>query len=601
MGRRRIAAVAALVSLAVGSAAPAHAQATSGPGKGTATSSVTGAKVTLATVAVELATMSSRATLDKEKRNEALNLVEGALTAAGVKIGGIATSLPLESLRVSRDEANTGEDARRENLAVSFAVPGDVSASAAGASATTSSLLTDVEGAPSTNLPNGLIAEGSARPLNLVATFGGSGAEFSGGSTVESIGAVGGLAKVQRLTVSDEETQAQPDLSRGAIRELGVDSMTVLDMNSLLGLLGLDKGEISVTTLAKMADELKVAVTGTLGSKPVSDYGSWLSAAQTLSSAEAQLEAQVGGACAALPGDLVGLLGQTGVACSGTVQQALDTVNGLLSDLLGLVEPAVFDGPLVSANGLTASVNAVAGVTPDGVAETSAGAVGTIRELRVGGVGCGSVSADLTTRTLSSLQVDWNKVRDVCNALLDDVLGALGDAYRSLVDVVPAPVKVQTTRVEGDYAVANASLTLLQVKVTLPAVLPAPLDLATTTTTTSTTSPLPLPTTTTIALPPLPPLPISSVRPASDQPLATTATIDVGVLSAHAEHTRPGVDITSGGQNRTWNSRTGFGGPLPETGAGSGTWPLAVFAVLMTAAFAANRLARSRVRSYQGH
>lgn len=610
MGPRGIASLVAMVAVAAGVAAPAQAQAAAG--KGTAESAVTGARLALSAAgdehSVALVLMESSATLDKERRSLPRNHATGTLTAARVDLGPAGVvSVPPDPIQVSRDEATTGSDRRGENLAVSFNVPGDVSASEVGATdPSVANLLTDIEGVRSLDVANGLVAKGSARPLNLEALFGVAGAGVTGGSTVDAVEAIGGLVKLDNLSLTDQEASASPDIVRSAVRELSVDAITVLDVNGLLGLLGLDMGEIPLGTLAKMADELGLPVSGTLGSTPVSDFGSWAGASQALIDTRNELATQTGTACNALPGTLTGLLGSVGVSCSGTVQQALDTVDSLLTDLLDIVQGAVYGAPFVSVEDLTASVQAVAAVTPEGVAETSAAAVGSIGSVKIGGNACGALAADLTTSTLAGLQAAWNELRARCNALIDTVLGALGDAFRGLVDAVPVPVAVQTTKVDGEYAVAEARLSLLQVKVSLPGSLPDPLDLGavgggggTTTTTlppvTTTLPTLPVPTTVT-----LPTLPIAFVRDAAVRPqvstLATTATVEVGVLSASAEHTRPGVTITSGGENRTWNARTGFGGPLPRTGAGSGTWPLALFAVLAATAVGLNRLAGGRVR-----
>lgn len=609
MGRTgRVAACAATAAVLLAPASVARAQ--DSPGRGTGTSSVTGASIALRgaeDISVGLVTMASRATLDRARQG--VRLAEGALTAATADLGPAgAHAFPDPPARVSRDDQNPGADRAGQNLALGFTVPGDLPADQLGAAnPDVARLVTDLEGVASATVPNGLVAKGSARPLNLEALYNAAGASFSGGSTVDSAEALGGLVAVRGLSVTDQKANAQADVSQGSVRELSVDSVVVLDTNSLLGLLGLDRGEVPLATLAALADALGVPVASEFAGN-----GSWAGARQTLADARVAVEAQLGVACGALPASVTAALGSAGVSCTGTPADALSQVDALLSALLDAVEDGVRSTAFLTVEGVAGSVQAAANVTPDGVAETSAAATGTIASVKVGGAGCGSVSSDLTTTALSTLEKSWAAVRNACNAAVDAALGALGDAYRGVVDVVPVPVGVQTTRVDGDYAVAEARLSLLRAKVTLPGELPDPQDLAAATPPTpTTTTTLPGVTTTTITLPgvttstlTLPTLPIAHVRDAAVRPaavLGTSLTVDVGVLEARAEHTRPGVTITGGGENRTWDARTGFGTPgsLPRTGAGAGAWPILGFSALSAAAVALNRLSRSALRRDQ--
>jgi len=620
-------AIALITTSTAVAAAPARGRASAGRGTGTSLMRAANVSIDAAEdVVVDLVDFRSTATLDKQRQKSPTNYVEGTLKAATVDLGPAGAEYfprDLGTMRVFRDEAGTGADRKGGNLSVQFSVPGDLTPGEIGATnADVAALLTDVEATPSSAVPNGLVANGAVRPINLEAVYNVAGASFAGGSTVDSVEALGGLVRVSGLTVFDQESSATSDVARGAIRELAVDSVRVVGLNELLGLLGLDRGEIPLATLAAMADGLGLPVSGTLGAVATTNLGStWATATSVLTTSKTDLEAQLGGVCAALPGDLTGRLATAGVACSGTVQQALDAINALIGQLLAIVEAAVFDAALISIDGLTASVQATAAVTENGIAETSAAATGTIDALKVGGVDVGGVRADLTTSGLATLESQWNDVGSKANAKIDAVLGALGDPYRGLVSVIPVPVAVQTTRIDktethGDYAVADASLSLLQVKVTLPVTLPAPQDLATVVTTTPTTTtpttlvpltvpavPMTLPSgSTTVAIPTLP---VSFVRAAPTAQvirgqvatLGSSATIDVGVIAVHAEHTRPGVAITGGAENRTWNSRTGFGEPgsLPKTG-GSTAWPLVVFGVLVGVAFVVNRWARASLR-----
>lgn len=608
-------ALVAATAAVVGMAPPVHGR--SAPGIGTATSNVRAAGIVVDSVedlSVQLVDLAATATIDKARQNSASNHAEGVLKAAVVDLGPAAANFfpnELGTLRVFRDEDNPGADRRGQNVPVPLQIPGDLAAADVGADNTAvAGLITDINATRESAVPDGLVAAGAIRPLDLEALFTAAGASFTGGSTVDSLEALGGLVKVNGLGVSEQTASATSDLVRGSVDELRADSIKVLGMAELLGLLGVDPGDIPLATLALMADSLGLPVSGTVGSVPAADLGStWAAGTAALTTAQTDLEARVGGVCTALPGELGGVLGQAGVSCSGTVQQALDALNDVLSQLTQLVDAVVFDASLVSASGVVAGVDAVANVTEDGVAQTSAVASGTIDHLRVGGVDVGAITASRTGSPTAAVQRQWDTVGTAANAQLDEVLGNLGDPYRGLVTVVPVPVSVQNTKIDGDYAVADAALSLLQVRIALPSQLPDPQDLISllpASPVSPPTSPTSLPVSPTVPTVPtvtVPTLPISSVRPAvgatAVRPQVATlgsATIDIGVLSAHAEHTRPGVGITSGGENLTWNSLTGFGNPgsLPKTG-GEGTAQLMVFAVLVATAFGLNRLASAQL------
>lgn len=602
MGPRRTAAAAALAMVLMVPGAPAHAAT---PGRGTGTSSVSVASVTVGSlVDVDLVTLDSTATLDRERQKLARNAARGTLTAASVDLGGKRTSVPAQPVEVVRDEVDTGTR-RQSPLETQFSVPGDLPADQIGAnSADVARLVTGAQGAVSTAVGSGMVAQGKVRPVDLLAVFEATGARASGGSTIDSAEALGGLVTLTNLGVAEQAAWAEPEIAGATSRELKVDAVRVLDTGAVLRLLGVDPGAIPLATLAAMADRLGVPLSGALGSTPLSNYDSWADARQTLSDTKVQLEQSLGLPCGALPGAVTGLLGQVGVSCSGTTQAVLDTVNGLLSDLLGLLTPAVEGAALLSIEDVAATVQAVTSVSEDGVALTSAQAGGSAGKVKVGGVNVGAISADLTTGSLKTLAGEWNALQSKVHAALDGVLGTLGVDYTGLVSVQVVPTLVQNTGVEGEYATAEARMALLRAQVTLPATLPDPQDLATgaagsTPVTTPTTLPATLPTpTTTVTLPvttstvTLPTLPIAHVRDAGTAHgaaslTAGSLTVDVGVLSATAEFTRPGVAITGGGENRTWDpARATFGPPgsLPRTGAASGGWPVLIFAVLWATA-----------------
>lgn len=625
MGPRKHIVMSVVVALAtaVSATGPARAAQTTDagatPGRGTAASSVRAVTVAVdgaaegADVLVHLLDLQSTATLDRARQGSPTNHAEGTLKAATVDLGSAAPAFvprELGTLRVFRDEVGPGADRGGDDLAVGFAVPGDLSATAAGAAdPEVARLLTDLDGVRSAVVPDGLVAKGSVRPVDLEAVYGDAGATFTGGSVVDTAELVGGVAALTGATVTDQQASATPDLARSSVREFGVESVRVLAMDELLGLLGIDPGAIPVATLAALADSLGVPVSGALGSVSAASIGStWSAINQALAGAQAAAAGQATEGCALLPGETTALLASVGVACSGTVQQALDAVTALVSELVAVVEPAVFDAALVSADGVSATVQAVAHVSEDGTAETSAAASGFVEDVRVAGVSVGPLAADLTTTGRSALERQWDALAAAAKAKVDAVLALLGEAYAGLVTVVVVPSGTQRTEVDGDYGVADAGISLLRVRVTPPASLPAPQDIAAAVPSLPPVAPdvteptLPGVPTTLPALPVLPTLPIAHVRAQAAAPTVSplgSLTIDVGVLSAHAEHTRPGVDITGGGDNRRWDSRSGFGpaGGLPRTGSDLG-W--LAFAALFTGLLAWHVSSRLNVRAHRG-
>lgn len=620
MGPTKLVATSALAALVVLTAlSPAHADVF---GKGTATSTLTAASVTVGSlVDADLVSLDAFSTLDKQRHaGVGENVARNTLTAAGVKLG-THDRVPVGHLTVSRSEGSPGED-RGPLDALSIAVPGALPALDVGATnADVARVVTDIQGTASSAVPDGSVLNGTVRPLDLKAAFDGNSAQALGGSTVDTVSALGGLVSANGLNVAEQAADATRGLSRGATRELTVDSVRVLDMGGVLHLLGVEPGSIPLATLTAMADELGVPLSGTLGSTPLSSYDLWADVNQTLTDTKDELTSAIdaGALCSTLGSTVGGLLGEVGVDCTGTLQQALDTVNQLIDDLLGIVTAVVEGATLLSVEGIAATVQTAASVTAEGIALTSAQAAGSAGRVKVGGTDLGAIAANLATSPLGTLQSRWNALGLKAQDAIDSVLTKLGDAYAGLVSVQIVPTIVQKTGVDGNYAVAEAALSLLKAQVTVPGELPDPQDLATlpaptatTTTAPTTTTTLPLGvTTTTITLPPttitLPSLNIAHVRDAGAvrgavAGLAPSATVEVGVLSARSEFTLPGVEITGGGDNRTWNARTGFGTPgsLPRTGSSSGATSVLVFAALSATAYGLHRLGRSPARRIVG-
>lgn len=594
MGFRKIAAAAAIIAVMGTVAAPAGAAEGA---RGTGDASITGLSVDVGDLAsIDLVELSSLATRDADRAGVTQDLAEGTLSLAGVALSDFAEqSIPPEPITVRRSADNPGSD-EESRAAQTLRVPGDVSApSVAADRGSVIDLVNSLAGSSAPAIADGGVLAGSLEPLDLQAVFDDVQAAFSGGSRVADASALGGLVSLDGFGVTEQESWSEVDQAGAAIRGASLDELTVLDLEAFLHLLGLSLDDLSLAHLTALAGELGLDPTGTLGDLDLSTFDTWEAVRAQLDETRSDLQELIdlGDTCDALTDPLGDLLGDVGVVCD-EVEGALDDVNDLLDDLLDAVEGVLSGAALLTIEDVAGEVRAVAEVDETATALTSAIARGSVGDIKVGDVSIGSIDVDLTQDPLSTLQSEWNELGVDATEALDDVVGTLGSAFEGLVEVQAVPVAVQNTGIDGQYATAEARLSLLKVVVTLPGSLPDPTDLVEglddggTTTTSSTT--------TTTLLPDLGL--ISSVRPVGEAlgqsvPLGQSVTVEVGVLSASAEHTRE-VEITSGGENRTFDSRTGFGdGPTPRTGGETGL-VLLIAASLVTAGWFGRRaLARA--------
>jgi hypothetical protein len=606
------------VALLATASAPAHADT---PGRGTASVSLHGVSVSLGDVSVDLIEASSRATRDSARHSLERDHARGELRIARAGLAGHQVFVPASPFTVHADGRDAGPS-RSSYGSLAFDIPDGGAATPADADGVVQ-IVNALAGASAPTLAKGLVASGASRPVDLEASFGATGARVQGASEVDRVDALAGLVGVRSASLAEQSAWSDGETTGATARALSVESITVLDTGALLRLLGVDLDGLSLATLAALADGLGLPVEGTLDGTPLSGFGSWSDVSTSLNQAADTLDAAVDSAapCGLLPSATTSVLSTLGLTCSGTVtavQGVLTDVTDRLRDATGVVSALVDGAPLLSVSDLGVSVHAVAAVSEKGEALTSAQASGSVGQVTVGRHQLGGLS-------LESGEAAWDLLRDATNGRLDSVLEVLGPAYAGLVTLDAVPRFVQTTGVNGNYAQARAEASLFSVTVTLPSTLPDPADLTaaippapaltpTTVTvppTTVPTLPLPLPLpTTTITLPPLT-LPIAFVRPAPSAPqvagevvpVAASLTVDVGVLSAEAEHTRPGIDITGGGENRTWSpargerdrgGESGFGPPgsLPRTGLDSGAWPIAFAAVLVACSALLSRVAR---------
>lgn len=581
MGFRKTASILALVvSTAVVGAFAAPAGAAEGP-RGTGTATIGGASIGVGDLAsVDLIDLSSTATRDAERAGVANDVARGSLSLAGVALTDLAeTSVPPEPLAVERSSENPGKDEEASG-AQTVNVPGDVSAASVGADrGSVIDFVNGLAGIDASAIADGDVLTGTVEPIDLLALFNDSEASFNGGTRIADASALGGLVALDGFGVAEQESWSRVDQAGAAIRGASLDSVTVLDLEAFLGLLGLSLEDIPLSTLVALVDQLGEELTGTVGDLDLAEFDSWDGLFDELDGTSDDLQETVdaGGTCETLTEPIGDLLDDT-VTCDD-IEGALDEVNGLLDDLRDAVEGVLAGAALLSVEDLKGEVQAAAAVDSEGIATTSASATGSVGAVKVGGVTVGSIEADFSQAPLSSLQAQWDSLQSDVHGALDGVLGLLGDEYAGLVTVQAVPSLVRNTGIDGQYATAEAQLSLLRVVVELPGALPDPVDLAaeetaddgSSTDTTSTT------TTTTTLLDTGDLLEISNVRPAPV--LAQQVTIDVGTLSASAEHTRD-IEITGGGENLA----------LPRTGGTANTFVLLFAGVIISAGWYGRRL-----------
>ncbi len=606
MGFRKVAATAAFVALIATISAPAGAAEGA---RGTGDASITGLSIDVGDLAsVDLVELSSLATRDADRAGEVQDLARGSLSLGSVALSDFPeVSIPPDPITVQRSSENHGRDSRSHG-AVSINVPGTIDfpddadtadsvIDAADVAADRGSVIDLVNGLAGSSAPTiaaGDVLAGSVAPLDILAVFDDVRAAFTGASRVAEASALGGLVSLDGFGIAEQGSWSELDEAGAAIRGASLDRLTVLDLEAFLHLLGLSFDDLSLATLTALADGLGLDLTGTVGDLDLDAFDTWDALRDELTDTRDKLQTLIdtGDTCDQLTDPISDLLGDAGVLCE-ELEEALADVNGLIDDLVDAVEGVLSGAALLTVEDVVGEVQAVAAVDETGTALTSATATGRVGAVKVGDVLIGSVDVDLTQDPLSTLQARWNELGVDATDALNGVIGTLGSAFEGLIEVQAVPVAVQNTGIDGQYATAEARLSLLKVVVTLPDSLPDPtdpvdgLDEGGTTTTTSTTSS----TTTTTLLPDLGL--ISNVRPAGEAlgqsvPLGQSVTVEVGVLSASASHTRD-VEITGGGDNRTFDSRTGFSdGAIPRTGGETGL-VLLLAAVLTSAGWLGRR------------
>jgi hypothetical protein len=384
------------------------------------------------------------------------------------------TSGVVPALNIAVPPVSTSSSGAEDKQSVEPALP-DVPAFAGSLGATLSSIV-DTAGARS----------GLDAALSDLSVAGGLLAVPSAAAVLGSNAATTASTGTQSITIPSIEV-----LNLGAVLEaLGL-PLADLPIDTLLDLLGglgivlpeIDDPADAVAALDAAIDSIE-GVTGPLTDTICNEVDGLLGTVGGLTgtvdlgeAAEDVVDDVVDGATGGLP-DVPGvpdLLSTKAlpVSCSsvtGTVEDLLDDLQGVLGDLLGGILGTLADTSLLSVDNISVGVLADAKST---VESSVAQVTGTIGAVRVGTLEVPGVSGlDLTAAT------------DVISGAADTVTAAVGDVLAlvnaQLADLVDVDVLEITEQVvqDGDYTGALAAVTALRATITPPGLLTGALDVA---------------------------------------------------------------------------------------------------------------------------
>ncbi len=406
----------------------------------------------------------------------------------------------------------------------------------------------------SEELDQGIIAEGAVRPAHLVTTVAADMASVEARSEIADLSVLGGVSRFGGVGPGDHRSWAGTDDAGATAQALKIASATILETGAVLSFFGIDTADIPDADLAAMAEALGVI--------PAID-------------------------------EAVDRLGVPAPVTAGDLTELLDDHAGAVR---ALVVDEVIEAPLLAVADVRGSVAAVASIEPDGDVRTSSRSTGSVGTLSVGTTDVGDFDAEGSAD-------GWNTVEAQVRTFLNTVLGSLGSEYEDTVMVRVMPRLVESTDLDGNTAVAQSSISLLEVVIDPPSSPPE-------------------------AEPPSQPEPddllddpIDVGDPDVGTPLVSVnggaaggggATVlgapdddvvrlTVGDMEARAEHVRPGVEPrcvptcdSATSLNRPWTPEEGFSAPdpglnrpdgeLPNTGGSSaGILAFAVTALALAA------------------
>ncbi|HEY9555999.1 MAG TPA: hypothetical protein VIR58_04650, partial [Acidimicrobiales bacterium] len=367
-------------------------------------------------------------------------------------------------------------------------------------------------------LPVPGLLSGTLDPIALRSLVDADGALSSATGAVRDLSVLGGLLSTGVASLDLGSSALVTDA--GAIRGLELDRLEVLDLSALLDALGISLADLPLDIVVGLVDQLGLPLPAGLSpdallasiddlladTGPVRTQVSGLqaqidalqselaglpaqisAATATVTSLTSQLDAAVaslGGALCALVPDLCALIsslqGQLATATSlvatlearlaaipalidGLIAQVnglLDGIQGLVDQLLGLVDPLLdgLDGAsLLVVEDLAVGLVATADDTLDAsVAEV----VGSVGDVRVGGISLGGLDATGALGQVGALA-------DQLTGALGAILGTIDPSLASLVDVELLEQTTSVTEADG-VTQAVAGITGLAATITPP-------------------------------------------------------------------------------------------------------------------------------------
>jgi hypothetical protein len=574
-------------------------------GRGTAAASITLLDVSLGSLQnIKVLTDEGQGTLDPVRLGGGVPRAFGSLSA--VTASGVLNlpSLPGLTARAEAPGTTTGS-----LDPISFNLPADVT-DLAGQSG--------LPALPTGALGAGVLASGVVDPIKVEAFMDSAGARSAVGTEVPNIDVLQGLISVKNVKVGSMSANATSSESVGDTGVVTIGDISVLDLSSFLGSLGLGLGDLSVGTLTSLVDNLGIAgvnsgelglgdLSGTNLSSVLSTVTDLTGLLSTVSSAsDCGGLATATGLLSTLPLDSIlgdgGLLGNVtsldsllgvgdilgGCTTASFDQQkadALGQITGPLGTFQGLFDSlfsALESAPLIQLSGVEFSALAKAADTLAGSSATTTGSFGT---LKVGGLSVGVLDLNATVAQVASLV-------DGLESKLNDVLGPLG--LGNLIDI-GIMERTNSVKAEGAYNVADAGLNVLRVSINPPAALSS-------------------------VLAPLTNLPVSNVLGSVisnlpvDTGLATNAlagafgltsllsqplTIKVGAIRAQSDYTTAAAGTVANPAGPD-PAAPGVTGQLPRTGNNNGAWMAALAAIALAGAFGITRQLRKPPVSDEG-
>ncbi|MGH9036327.1 MAG: LPXTG cell wall anchor domain-containing protein [Acidimicrobiia bacterium] len=598
MNRIRIGLVGLVVLTLTGVTAGGANAAT---GRGTAAASITLLDVQLGNIQnIKVLTDEGQGTLDPTRLGIAGPRAFGELSAVTAS-GALNLRLPDPLARAEAPGTTTGS-----LDAITFNLPQDVTNLAGGAG---------LPALPTGLLGAGVLASGVIDPIKVEAFTDAAGARAAVGTEVPNVDVLQGLISVKNVKVGSMSASATTSQSQGDTGVVTVGDISVLDLGSLLGAIGVPLGGLPLDTLTGLVQGLGLPVdTGILGLGTLTgaDAASLLNTVSGLGSALSLLQGAVncdslGAVTGILDGlDLEGILGTGGLlstvplldvtsllglggllsggACdiasaSNTVTGALGVLDPVLDSVFGVLDSA----SLIQLSGVEFSALAKAAET---LAGSSASTTANFGTLKVGGLSVGDLDLNATVAQVTSLV-------DGLESTLKGVLSPLG-----LGDLIDIGIMERTSSVkaEGAYNVADAGLNVLRVTLTPPAVLSSVLAPVANLQVGNLLSGI----LNTAGAPVLSGLPVVGGLASGDLAkafgltslLSQPTTIKVGAIRAQSDFTTAAASAAPATPGGPDPAAPGVTGQLPRTGSNNGAWMAALAALALAGAFGITRQLR---------